>query len=297
MDLISARFLQRTRMISGEDLSNLFQNGYFIKNDLIQPDEIAKALTLINFLIGKGFSQEDALGFQNNSKSLGDENEMNRNSMVTDLLHKTPIIEIVNNLLCPDQVFLPSYYTQIALRFPEIEKVPQRPWHIDNVTPGSVKTFNLLVGVFLSQLDLENAGNFIVYPGSHLFLQDCFRKDIESVYRHQEGRIITPKLQIEPKQILIKKGGVIFCHPLLAHSYSPNYSAEIRYAVYFRIYNNQLKFEFPSFHPLRDLSLTSIWALGWRGMKENVPRYFIFFFFLPLSFFRRISKKIPHTNL
>ena len=74
---------------------------------------------------------------------------------------------------------------RIALRFPRPEGTPRSldAPHLDGYhTPenglpdaGVVYNFTLLLGVFLSDVDAPFSGNFTVWPGTHLKLEQYFR--------------------------------------------------------------------------------------------------------------------------
>lgn len=129
---------------------------------------------------------------------------------------------------------------QIALRRAGNAPKACRPEpHIDGLpTPFNgvkqdilVANFTALVGVFLSPVRREFAGNFTVWPGSHDVLEKHFRDRGPEALRHGMPRIPLGK----PVQLMTEPGDVVLCHYGLAHSAAVNLSAEDRYAVYFRL--------------------------------------------------------------
>ena len=59
--------------------------------------------------------------------------------------------------------------------------------------PGEgVENFTLLVGVMLSDADIDLAGNLTVYPGSHQILEDCIREaggPVKKIAKSQNRKI------------------------------------------------------------------------------------------------------------
>jgi ectoine hydroxylase-related dioxygenase (phytanoyl-CoA dioxygenase family) len=78
----------------------------------------------------------------------------------------------------------------------------------------------LLVGVFLSAVRTEFAGNFTIWPGSHRLIETCFIERGPQAMR--EGM---PKVALaEPRQLLCSPGDVVFCHYQLAQAAAVNTS-------------------------------------------------------------------------
>lgn len=149
---------------------------------------------------------------------------------------------------------------QIAIRRPHNARQPQPPTpHIDGVaTPHngmrkkSLQTFTALIGVFLSETPSTFAGNFTVWPGSHLRLQEHFRHTGRAALRAG-----VPNINLgAPQQLITRPGDVILCHYLLAHAAAVNCSDIERRAVFFRIWQKGLALR-------RWHHLTNIWQ-GWR---------------------------------
>jgi hypothetical protein len=149
---------------------------------------------------------------------------------------------------------------QIAIRRARSASAPYPPQpHIDGVATAhnglvgdELLTFTLLVGVFLSDTPQEYAGNFTVWPGSHLRIEGYFRE--RGLKAMREG---TPPIPLGvPRQIQTTSGDVILCHYQLAHAAAANVSARDRTAVYFRLSLTDLAQH-------RWYRLTHIWD-GWR---------------------------------
>jgi hypothetical protein len=150
---------------------------------------------------------------------------------------------------------------QIALRRAHnVERaLPPEP-HIDGtpkphngVLPDVlVSNFTVLAGIFLSPVRREFAGNFTVWPGSHHLLEAHFRE-----YGPEALRGGIPQIPIgDPVQLMVEPGDVVLCHYELAHSAAVNISDADRYAVYFRLWLNDID-------DRRWHLMTHIWD-GWR---------------------------------
>ncbi len=66
----------------------------------------------------------------------------------------------------------------------------------------------------------------------------------------------------EPTQICGSAGDVVFCHYQVAHTAAPNVSANVRYAVIFRLSHVDQDSQIPQV-------MTDIWK-EWDGMKDIV---------------------------
>jgi len=149
---------------------------------------------------------------------------------------------------------------QVALRRAgNAEKPCAPPPHIDGLpTPFNgvpadvlVRNFTALVGVFLSPVRREFAGNFTVWPGSHHILEQHFRGCGMAALK--DGM---PQIRLgEPVQVMAEPGDIVLCHYGLAHSAAVNLSDDDRYAVYFRLRLREIDDDPWSF-------MTEIWK-GW----------------------------------
>ena len=150
---------------------------------------------------------------------------------------------------------------QIALRFPVAQRREVVP-HIDGmyapgngVPPGSLMHFTALLGVFLSDVTVPDAGNFTVWPGSHRVLEAHFRQHGTAVIS-QAFPSLDP---CRPRPLLGRAGDVVLAHYALAHAAAVNLAANVRYAVFFRLYHAD--HEQAGTRPL-----TELWS-EWEGMR------------------------------
>jgi hypothetical protein len=156
----------------------------------------------------------------------------------------------------------PPGEAQIALRFPAAG-TPRPPVpHIDGISsgangvaPGTLYHFTALLGVFLSDVSGAQAGNFLVWPGSHRLLEAHFRQHgVDSL----AGGAFPSLGALAPRPLTARAGDVVLAHYALAHAVAPNLGATVRYAVFFRLFHQD--HERAGTRPLEDL-----W-LEWEGM-------------------------------
>ena len=162
-----------------------------------------------------------------------------------------------------------NFKAQLALRFPErpdslyellhvadlVDK--GAAWHTDGLRQGRQHPFSLLLGVCLSDTQEEFMGNLLLWPTKHSLIHSCLTESnkhgfdvdklcalldekISSLEKNEvkvDGHDNMPALPSlgKPHTVLLKKGDVICVHPDLPHSGGPNWGADIRIMVYFRL--------------------------------------------------------------
>ena len=177
------------------------------------------------------------------------------------LLTESRIAAKLDEAIGFDRLVLGYNVAQIALRRARNAPRPSPPEpHIDglptplNGVPADVlvSNFTVLVGVFLSPVRSEFAGNFTVWPGSHHRLERHFRENgLETLRNGMPDIPLGP-----PIQLMVEAGDVGLCHYQLAHAVAANLSTADRYAVHFRL-------ELADINQRRWELMTDIWQ-GWR---------------------------------
>lgn len=102
---------------------------------------------------------------------------------LTNLLLKTNAFSLIESALGFGKV-VPSTNVQCALRFPghDPKSLNNLRPHIDSFhpskdgKPGSITPFIAIAGFFLNDVDQDNAGNFVVWPGTHRQFANYFEK-------------------------------------------------------------------------------------------------------------------------
>jgi hypothetical protein len=177
---------------------------------------------------------------------------------IMNLLEQSPARNLLDEIFEIDNIDWDK--GQIAIRrahnYPE--PVPPTP-HIDGfssglnaLSEGRIYNHTVLVGVFLTPVQREFAGNFTIWPGSHYVYEDYFRSRGP---RAMSEPAPTPKIG-EPVQLMCDVGDVVLAHYQLGHSAAINTADIDRIAIYFRVWLR--KVESDRWH-----YLTNIWD-GWK---------------------------------
>lgn len=223
-----------------DHIDSFVKNGYLHVKRAVDNKLVNEALRAINYHLGQlkvnGAKPDPGPGFSMASQDVH----------VLDLLHQSSVWTLAHRLVGVGKVQTKSQ-AQCALRFPEPGSsmnhvdIGQLPWHVDGANVHKRSPFTFLLGICLSDQTQENIGNLCVYPGSHL---QCYRAlhaanevDPGQPPRENVWQGRRPKMQSEPQQMLLQPGDAVFIHSKLAHTVAPNYSPNIRYQVYFRVFH------------------------------------------------------------
>ena len=238
----------------------ILHDGFVVVPGVVSKIQVDRALKSVNHSLGdKGMHPDElnALRSQSYCKEIQDSRE------IKGLFDETPTLSLAESAIGVGKI-KPVWGGQIALRFPSHQDPPSVPRaHIDGiysphngVKKGEISNFTALVCVLLSDLPEANAGNFTVWPGSHLKYESHFKE-------HGADALLAgmPAIDIgEPTQVTGKAGDIVIAHYLLGHSVASNVSANIRYAIFFRLQHtlhDEQKWE----------SMTDAW-LEWEGIKR-----------------------------
>jgi ectoine hydroxylase-related dioxygenase (phytanoyl-CoA dioxygenase family) len=176
---------------------------------------------------------------------------------ITNLLDQSPVLNLLDEIFEVDKIGWSD--GQIAIRRAHnfSEPVPPTP-HIDGFSSGlngleagRIYNHTILVGVFLTPVKREFAGNFTVWPGSHYVYESYFR---ERGPRATGEPMPTPEVG-EPLQLICDEGEVVLAHYQLAHAAAVNTSDDDRIAIYFRAWLKEMESD-------RWHYLTNMWE-GW----------------------------------
>jgi len=223
--------------LTSQQKRDFARQGFLHVPGMIPRDKIDEAMMHINHWLGHAFdpSQIDTYTKQSYCP------ELREQPPIKNLMEDTAVYAAAEELTAPGSL-KPTWRGQIALRFPKPGAQPKRMGgHIDGtpgdnngVPPGTIYSFTMLVGIALSDVDREWAGNFTVWPGSHLKLENWFKE--HSLYDLLETGL--PKLDYgPPQQMQWKAGDVVFAHHQTVHGIATNLSPNIRYATFFRLHH------------------------------------------------------------
>jgi ectoine hydroxylase-related dioxygenase (phytanoyl-CoA dioxygenase family) len=252
-------------MLTSQQKTDLIENGFLHLPGAVPTELVENAVQTINHRLGQGFPPEVLSTWKAQSYFP----ELQTEKVMTDVFNRSAVIPVLRELLGEGNV-QEKQKVQLALRFPyPVGTKGGTPHpHIDGIyTPnngvpqGTLGSFTALVGIFLTDVTRDFAGNLSVWPGSHRKMEKYFREHgIKDLL--QEGH--TPEIDYGPPlQIHAKAGDAIIAHYQLMHGVTMNVSPFPRYATFFRIK-----------HPLHETNrlecLTNLW-LEWPGVRDQVP--------------------------
>ena len=245
--------------LNNEQKQQFREQGFVQIHHAISTEMVERAQQTINWKMGQGIPADRLTTWSSQSFFP----EIQNAPAITDLMNASGLLETLESVLGANTV-TPARAGQIAIRFPrEPGTPPQAPHpHIDGiysphngVQKGTVGSFTALIGVLLSDLTRENAGNFCVWPGSHQKLNAHFQQHgTDELFAGQ-----MPKIDLgTPHQIQGKAGDAVLCHYQLAHTAVPNVGPLPRYAIFFRVTH-------PNHNDDRAARLQDLW-MDWPGI-------------------------------
>ena len=188
--------------------------------------------------------------------------ELRGTSAIKNLFHNKAVEAVLDQALGRKRYGVDQ--GQIAIRKAQSAEFSSPPVaHLDGIPTADngmdgteIQNFTALAGIFLTEVKRDYAGNFTVWPGSHLILEKYFREGGKQVLNAG-----MPKVPIgDPVQLHCQPGDVVLCHYELAHAAAVNTSPGDRVAIFFRIWLNDI--HGPARQAERWQHLTHIWT-GW----------------------------------
>jgi len=237
-----------------------YKNGYLIIKNAINQELVDEALRDINHFMGtpnfRALEDEMKLKFSFPPEMLIGQSMIN-------LLYLSVAFNAAKSLFGPNNFLKTVRAAQIALRFPEKNKPsnPLQSWHIDGmdkVYGGENHPFALLLGIALSDQTKPNCGNLRVFPGTHILMQEPYKKAIEA-RSPLDMRLLNVG---EPEQVLLSPGDIVLCHQMLAHGIGINQSPNIRYQIYFRLSHKDHA-------QLKPMMIDNMW-IEYEGLKNVI---------------------------
>lgn len=223
--------------LSPAQKADFLRDGFVHLPAFVPAELIDAAVRAINFNIGQGVPADQLPIWRSQSWFP----ELKSQPVITDLFNASGLRDTLESLMGPGNVAL-AKGGQLALRFPAApsSEVRRPHGHIDGiyspnngVTPGTLASFSALVGVFLTDVVQPNAGNFAVWPGSHLKMQDYFREHGTDIITQQNK--IPPIERGEPIQLEVKAGDAVIAHYQLLHGAVGNWAPRPRFTTFFRV--------------------------------------------------------------
>ncbi len=252
-------------MLTQKQKLDFYKNGYITIPGVVPQLMVDAARQAINHSIGAvGMNEGDLEKFRAQSYC----SEIREASQIVDLFNKTPVRQLAESLMGEGNVQIPSS-GQIALRFPgPLHTDPNEPsGHLDGLGSGKNgmakgvyrRGFTALAVVYLADVPEPYSGNFTVWPKSHSFFADYFKKEGHEILANGMPRAELPE---GPKQIVGKAGDVVLTHHQLVHTAAPNAAADIRYAAIFRLRHVDVE-------EIGYDAYTDIWK-EWPGIQEAI---------------------------
>lgn len=232
---------------------HLRTHGYAQFPGLIPEPAVRSARTAIELDLSTNYEPERQLEYDNQSFCPA----LRESPPIMNLILQPSVQTILDKTFGLDQIDWSNGQIAIRRAHNYHTRVPPDP-HIDGfssglngVEEGKIYNHTVLLGVFLTPVNSEFAGNFTVWPGSHYIYESCFR---ERGRRAMSEPSPTPDLG-EPVQLMCGVGDVVLAHYQLGHAAAVNVTDSDRIAVYFRIWLRGIELD-------RWHYLTNIWE-GW----------------------------------
>ena len=241
----------------------LYEKGFVQIPGAVPSVMVDAAVKAINHSFGSGIDPAQIIDFQVRSFCP----ELRQAPVITDLYNRTPVKELAESVIGAGKVN-PVTTGRIAVRFPllDVPPPPLRP-HLDGrylphtgVPKGELHSFTLLVGIALSEVTSNCAGNLVAWPGTHRLSEQYFRENGTYFLKRDDSIEALPLEMPQPQMMTARPGDAFFVHYQVAHAAAPNISPHPRYAIYFRLRHVDHKAQLFE-------TLTDIW-LGWDGMHE-----------------------------
>ena len=168
--------------------------------------------------------------------------DLNGSPVIMDLFNASPVISLAESLMGEGNLQKPIRGAQVAPRFPTvIGDVPPEPrGHLDGMGTGTNgmpkgvyrRGFTAFAVIYLADVPEPYSGNFTVWPGSHRFFENYFKREGLEVLSNGTPRIDLPE---GPDMVTGNAGDFIIAHHQMIHTGGPNASPNIRYAAIARL--------------------------------------------------------------
>ena len=252
-------------MLTDAEKEHFILQGYLVVRDErgIDSQKVENCLRGINHALGKPHSLSEGGAQKNMGKLDGSFSQ----SLTRDLISGLWVGKAFAREGQDFHEVRDNHGAQIALRFPERPRSLYEllnaanlvrsgaAWHTDGLRRGKQHPFSLLLGVALSDTDEEHKGNLLIWPGKHKLVHRCLtseskhgfdvsrlRKMLKVDQNFDRGEEVrdhdnVPNLPPlgKPHSVLLKKGDLVLLHPDLPHSGGPNWGADIRIMIYYRL--------------------------------------------------------------
>lgn len=234
------------------DIQTLNDHGILVVNNLLSEDKVQPIALKLQTIISNLYPTELPKTSEDAEPWVAAKSKLQRSKDMINLMNNEINLYMKNVLKLDIQ---PVKSCQIAARFP-LEGT-NKEWHIDNFTEKDLNRsfnpseFDYLVGIYLTNNESDNCGNFTCYPGGHHQTRAYCRNmnDDENVvyntFRIEGLAKIRSELKLwNEHQLKCKIGSVLIADRMLPHLIcAPNSSNDIRIIIFFRtkLVNHNLK--------------------------------------------------------
>lgn len=240
-------------LLTSELWQRLADDGFVQLQGLVPKDLVDAALRRVNEQLGQAARKEPGA-----CPAMAHDTH----PAITDLFNRS-LLPYICQIMLGDATRPSRQGAQVALRFPGDYCGPARhvtseharshfqQWHIDGCAVesmpeqqhyGTIKNFDVLVGVLLADVSGPFGGELVVWPGSHYVLAEHFARVGLGILYEQGVKGLpngaqTERLFARPVHHCTGRAGdVVLANYMTAHAVAPNSSPDIRYAVYFRVH-------------------------------------------------------------
>ncbi|MDE2954633.1 MAG: hypothetical protein OXR71_08920 [Gemmatimonadota bacterium] len=168
--------------------------------------------------------------------------DLNGAPVIMDLFNASPVISLAESLMGEGNLQKPIRGAQVAPRFPTvIGEVPPEPrGHLDGMGTGTNgmpkgvyrRGFTAFAVIYLADVPEPYSGNFTVWPQSHRFFENYFKREGLETLSNGTPRVDLPE---GPDMVTGNAGDLIIAHHQMIHTGGPNASPNIRYAAIARL--------------------------------------------------------------
>jgi hypothetical protein len=221
--------------ISLEDKLTFIKHGVLVRRSFVSLDLIQLALQLIEEWYESCFMIQEVEKYTQTSFAPNLKNHPD----LLSIYHKSCLHKLVSSLIYPDS-HQPVLTAQTQIRIPnQLFSIPQpeKSMHIDGVACphlglGELRTFTLLIGVLLSEVNSNDAGALRYIPGGHIDMAKWFCSERQLEITKQ----VPSYLETKPEVSFVgKPGDVVVMHHLVPHAVGLNNTSSPRIMLYFRI--------------------------------------------------------------
>ncbi|MFJ8078961.1 phytanoyl-CoA dioxygenase family protein [Streptomyces sp. NPDC096176] len=219
--------------LTAEEKAAFKRDGVLIRRGLVAPDVTRRAISLIDTWYRERLDPEDIPAYSQRTFAP----ELGNHPDVLALYTETEAVTLASGLLGETS---PVSTTQIQIRVAEAGLPgvqPEKAMHVDGVScphidPQELRTFSLLVGVVLSDINDPQGGALRYLPGGHHTMAQWFSDQWSLGITEQ----VPPEIEREEGVFFLgAPGDVLLMHHLVPHTVGRNFTPFPRVMAYFRV--------------------------------------------------------------